>query len=122
MEARPEYPRLEYSRPEYFRLALSQIGMYRLHRQIDRALEEGILRVIRVLSGIAACVLIAGSVWLVKSRSATVENATPSAPPWADVARADIETPTAVYSTPAAVWYLSDDSSRAEEPPQAEAR
>jgi anti-sigma factor RsiW len=96
------------------RAGLSQIGMYRLHREIDGAMEEGVLRIMRVLSGIAACVLIAGSVWLVKSRSVTVENAAPSAPPWADVARADIETPTAVYSTPAAVWYLADDNNRAD--------
>jgi anti-sigma factor RsiW len=91
---------------------LSQIGLYRLHNQLDQAMEEGVLRIVRVLSAIAACVLVAGSAWLVKVRDdRAVESATPVAPPWADVVEAS-DSPSGAYSTPAAAWYLADDSGR----------
>jgi anti-sigma factor RsiW len=94
---------------------LSQIGLYRLHNQLDQAMEEGVLRIVRVLSAIAACVLVAGSVWLMKTReSRAVENAMPVAPPWADVVEAS-DSPSGAYSTPAAAWYLADDSARSED-------
>jgi anti-sigma factor RsiW len=75
---------------------LSQIGLHRLHRRMDQAMEEGFLRFVRVLNAIAACVLVAGSAWLLmKTRdSRAVENA-----------------------TPAAAWYLADDSGRSDEMP-----
>jgi anti-sigma factor RsiW len=96
---------------------LSQIGLYRLHSRVDQAMEEGVLRFARLLSAIAACVLVAGSVWLVKARDdRTVEIATPVAPPWADVVVAS-DSPTGAYSTPAAAWYLADDSARNDESP-----
>jgi anti-sigma factor RsiW len=95
--------------------ALSQIGLYRLHNRLDEAMEEGLLRIVRVLSAIAACVLVAGSVWLVKTReNRAVETATPVAPPWADVVEAS-DSPSGAYSTPAAAWYLADDSARNED-------
>jgi anti-sigma factor RsiW len=95
-------------------MRLSQIGLHRLHRRMDQAMEEGFFRFVRVLNAIAACVLVAGSAWLLlKTRdSRAVEIATPAAPPWVDVAEVS-DTSTGAYSTPAAAWYLADDSSRA---------
>jgi len=94
---------------------LSQIGLHRLHRRVEQAMEEGLMRFVRVLNTVAACVLIAGSAFLVmRSRQdRTVENTTPAAPPWVgvDVAEAS-DSSTGASTTPAAMWYLTDDSSR----------
>ncbi|HEX4053977.1 MAG TPA: zf-HC2 domain-containing protein [Tepidisphaeraceae bacterium] len=96
---------------------LSQIGLYRLHNRVDQAMEEGLLRIVRVLSAVAACVLVAGSVWLMKTREdRTVEMAMPVAPPWADVVEAS-DSPAGAYSTPAAAWYLAQDSARSDDSP-----
>jgi anti-sigma factor RsiW len=97
---------------------LSQIGLHRLHRRMDQAMEEGLLRFVRVFNAIAACVLVAGSAWLLmKTRDdRAVENTTPVAPPWVDVAEVS-DTPSGAYSTPAAAWYLADDTSHADEAP-----
>jgi anti-sigma factor RsiW len=99
-------------------IRLSQIGLHRLHRRMDQAMEEGFLRFVRVLNAIAACVLVAGSAWLLlKTRdSRAVEIATPAAPPWV-VSEVSDDTPTGAYSTPAAAWYLADDSGRTDEAP-----
>lgn len=43
---------------------LSQIARHRLHRGVDRQMERGLVRLSAALSGIAAAVMIAGSVWL----------------------------------------------------------
>jgi len=94
---------------------LSQIGLYRLHNQVDQAMEEGVLRIVRVLSAIAACLLVAGSAWLMRTReSRAVESSMPVAPPWADVVEAS-DSPSGAYSTPAAAWYLADDSARSDD-------
>src|SRR5271163_2413992 len=53
--------RLLMAAPE---MRLSQIGLHRLHRRVDQAMEEGLLRFVRVFNAIAACVLVAGSAWL----------------------------------------------------------
>jgi anti-sigma factor RsiW len=99
---------------------LSQIGLHRLHRQVDEAMEEWLIRFVRVLNTVAACVLIAGSAFLmVRAREdRTVENTTPAAPPWVgvDVAEAS-DTSTGAATTPAAMWYLADDSSRGDDSP-----
>lgn len=100
---------------------LSQIGLHRLHRRVDAAMEElgedGVLRYVRVFNAIAACVLVAGSAWLLmKTREGRAVEIAPAAPPWVDVAEAS-DTPSGAYSTPAAAWYLADDSGRAEEAP-----
>jgi len=89
---------------------LSQISLHRLHVRVDEAMDQGLLRFVRVFNVVAACVLIAGSSWLmVKTHEArTVESTTPAAPPWVDVAEVS-DTPTGAYSTPAAAWYLADD-------------
>ena len=100
---------------------LLPIGVHRLHKRVDDAMEEGVLRIMRVFNAIAACVLIAGSAWLMvkpRGQDQTVERAvaTPAAPPWVDVAQVS-DTPTGAYSTPAAAWYLADDSSRNDDAP-----
>lgn len=99
------------------RARLSQIAMHRLHARVEEAMDEPLLRFVRVLSAIAACVLVAGSMWLVRMRDVrTVENTTPAAPPWADVGVAS-DSPSGAYSTPAAAWYLADDSMRSDDAP-----
>jgi len=91
---------------------LSQISMHRLHRWTDEAMEEGLLRIMRVLSAVAACLLVAGSALLVKTReNRTVEASMPVAPPWADVVDTSDNSSSVAYSTPAAAWYLADDTS-----------
>ncbi|MGA2439826.1 MAG: hypothetical protein ABSH08_02610 [Tepidisphaeraceae bacterium] len=93
---------------------LSPIGLHRLHRRVNQAMEEGLLRFVRVLNTIAACLLIAGSAWLmVKTRAdQTVESPMPAAPPWVDVVS---DSPSGAASTPAAAWYLAEDSSRGDD-------
>ena len=94
---------------------LSQIGLHRLHLRVEQAMEEGLMRFVRVLNTVAACVLIAGSAFLMMRlrQDRTVENTTPAAPPWVgvDVAEAS-DSSTGASTTPAAMWYLTDDSSR----------
>ena len=94
---------------------LSQIGLHRLHLRVDQAMEEGLLRFVRVFNAVAACVLVAGSAWLLmKTRDYRTVETTPAAPPWVDVAS---DSPTGAYSTPAAAWYLADDTNHADEAP-----
>jgi len=97
---------------------LLPIGLHRLHRQVDQAMEEGFLRFVRVLNTIAACVLIAGSAWLMaKTREdQTVQSPMPAAPPWVGVDVAS-DSPSGAASTPAAAWYLAEDSSRGDDSP-----
>ncbi len=99
---------------------LSPIGLHRLHRRVDQAMEEGLLRLVRVLNAMAACVLIAGSARLMmKTRQQqTVENIAPAAPPWIGVDVAETsDSSSGAANTPAAVWYLAGDSSRGDESP-----
>jgi anti-sigma factor RsiW len=93
---------------------LSPIGVHRLHRRVNEVMEEGLLRFVRVLNTIAACLLVAGSAWLmVKTRAdQTVESPMPAAPPWVDVVS---DSPSGAASTPAAAWYLAEDSSRGDD-------
>jgi hypothetical protein len=77
---------------------------------MDQAMEEGLLRFVRVFNAVAACVLVAGSAWLLmQTREVRTVETTPAAPPWVDVAS---DSSTGAYSTPAAAWYLADDTSR----------
>src|SRR4051794_23099316 len=48
--------------------ALSGRAVERLHDQAESLYERGTLRIARALSGIAACLLIAGSLWLTQTR------------------------------------------------------
>jgi anti-sigma factor RsiW len=58
---------------------LSQISMHRLHTNLDLLLDRGLLRLARVLSAVAASVLLFGSTWLVMN-SATRSGPAVSSP------------------------------------------
>jgi anti-sigma factor RsiW len=97
--------------------ALLPMAMHRLHKKVDVAMEEGMLRIMRVLNAIAACVLIAGSAWLVmKPHAANTTVEKPAAPPWVISAEYS-DSSTGADSTPAAAWYLADDTSRNDDTP-----
>lgn len=51
---------------------LSQIALYRLHSNLDFLTDRGLLRLARVMTGLAASVLLAGSLWLFQSHSVAV--------------------------------------------------
>jgi len=51
---------------------LSQIGMHRLHSRLDALIDGGLVRLARVMTGIAAAVLLVGSLWLIRSQPAPV--------------------------------------------------
>ena len=94
----------------------SQMAAARLHASIDRSIalaneraaELGMLRIARTLASVAACVLVAGSVWL----SVGPERSNPKvAPPWTGVAiNTETEAVLQDITTPAAQWYLADAS------------
>jgi anti-sigma factor RsiW len=99
---------------------LSQISMRRVHQRVESVMDEPLVRTARILSAIAAAVLIVGSFWLVRAGGMGRSTATQaiSTPPWAGIsASPDAETTMVSASTPAAQWYLADNSSRAEELP-----
>jgi anti-sigma factor RsiW len=98
---------------------LSQIGLHRLHRRVDQVMEEGLLRFVRVLNAIAASVLIAGSAWLmVKTHETETASSVPAAPPWVGVDVAETsDSVSGTASTPAAAWYLAEDSNRGDDSP-----
>jgi hypothetical protein len=99
---------------------LLPIAMHRLHKKVDEAMEEGMLRIMRVLNAIAACVLIAGSAWLMmrpRVATTTVERFAPAAPPWVVPVGYTNDSPTGADSTPAAAFYLADDTSRNDDAP-----
>jgi anti-sigma factor RsiW len=110
---------------------LSQISLHRLHAKLETVMqgeqenELGILRIARTLSAIAACIVVAGSLWLSHVRSAHHPNQTVATvqtpPPWTDVAvNTDTDAP-AVSSqdggTVIAEYYLADASQRTDEQP-----
>lgn len=45
---------------------LSQIALYRLHSNLDFLTDRGLLRLARVMTGLAASVLLLGSLWLMR--------------------------------------------------------
>jgi anti-sigma factor RsiW len=89
---------------------LSQIAMRRLHDKLDEVMERGLVRWAWEVSGIAAAVLLVGSIWLAQMAE-PASAATAVIPPWVG-AQASVDT--AVDSgareatTPAAVWYMAD--------------
>ena len=93
------------------------IAIHRLHKKVEQAMEEKMLRIVRVLNAVAACVLIAGSAWLMNRprQIPTVESGTgPAVPPWVDLVS---DSSTGANSTPATAWYLADDTSRSDDAP-----
>jgi len=99
---------------------LSQISMRRVHRRVESVMDEPLVRTARILSAIAAAVLIVGSFWLVRvgGMGRSMATQVSSTPPWAGIAASpDAEMTMVSASTPAAQWYLADNPSRAEELP-----
>src|SRR4051812_31291191 len=91
---------------------LSQIAMHRLHREVDAAMDRGLLRLGWAMSAIAASLLLVGSVWL--TQMGNPAQAAEAAPPWVGVpvvAQAD-PAYREIAATPAAQWYMADASSR----------
>jgi anti-sigma factor RsiW len=88
---------------------LSQISRFRLHRSVDAAMEQGLLRLAWMMSGIAASVLLLGSAWLMKVNDSAQAQAPAEAPPWVSVSLASSRDPVVRdAASPAAQWYLAD--------------
>jgi hypothetical protein len=75
--------------------ALSGRSIERLHDQADALFERGTLRIARALSGLAACLLIAGSLWLTQSRSSH-----PDVQPAASYTQVDLLIPAELAEAP----------------------
>ncbi len=83
---------------------LSQISLRRIHSKLDEVIERGLIRWAWEVSGIAAAVLLAGSIWLAKASDPSVAA---SVPPWV-VSQASADPVVSDAPTPAAAWYLAD--------------
>jgi anti-sigma factor RsiW len=82
---------------------LSQIARHRLHRHVAKVIDRGVIRLAWSFSAVAAAVVLAGSVWLLRVP------ATPqSAPPW--VAVNSVDSSDRNNESPVAQWYLADAS------------
>jgi anti-sigma factor RsiW len=90
---------------------LSQIGRHRIHARIDQAMESGVIRTAWMLSGLAASILVVGSLWLTQT-----QDVTQTAPPWVEVSMVTTGLNREV-ATPAAEWYLAGAFNRADESP-----
>jgi anti-sigma factor RsiW len=88
---------------------LSQISLHRLHARTDAVMEEGLVRLARIMQAVAASVLIAGSAWLMRAAPVTQ---TPAQASVATVIPAAWDTRTEETATPAAAFYLADASSQ----------
>src|SRR5438105_680151 len=64
-----------------FRDELSPFSMRRLHRHVELAMERGVRRLAWTMSGLAASVLVAGSISLTGMHREPLE----APPPWVDV-------------------------------------
>lgn len=86
--------------------ALSEAGFRRVHAKVDSAMEQGIIRLARVLSAVAACIVLIGSFWLTRVREQPS-----AAPPW--IMPQNVEEVSADnVSSPVGDWYLADASSQ----------
>jgi len=85
----------------------SFVSMSRLQRRLDSFSDAGLLRIAWTLSGIAAAILVAGSLWL-KLSDPPAPTVVQSAPPWVNVTpSADTDALALGANTPAA-WYLAE--------------
>lgn len=95
------------------RPGLSQISLRRLHHRLESLTDRGLIRLGWTLSGVAASLLVAGSVWLTRMQSLP-----PSPPPWVNVSLAmDTDAGGTDAASPAAQWYLADASTRVDNNP-----
>lgn len=94
---------------------LSQIARARVYRRVEAALDRGLVRLAWTFSGMAASVLLAGSLWLASAKQTP---AAAAAPPWISVAySSETGSSASQPATPAAEWYLADASGRSDEQP-----
>jgi anti-sigma factor RsiW len=89
---------------------ISQIALRRLHSKLDEVMERGLIRWAWEVSGIAAAILLAGSIMLYRASDSA--GGAVSVPPWV-VSRASADPlvsdpATSSAATPAAAWYLVD--------------
>lgn len=84
---------------------ISQIALRRLHAKLDEVMERGLVRWAWEVSGIAAAILLASSIWLARAADPSASAAT--VPPWV-VSRASADPVVSDAPTPAAAWYLVD--------------
>ena len=84
---------------------ISQIALKRLHNKLDEVMERGLVRWAWEVSGIAAAILLIGSVWLTQLKDPVTASA--GVPPWVG-AQASADPVVQVAPTPAATWYLAD--------------
>jgi anti-sigma factor RsiW len=110
---------------------LSQMSMHRLHNKIEEAMERGLLRIAWTISGIAASILVGGSILLstMNSMKRPMPVDQPSAvasavetPPWIGASvSADTDTADTLAqnsATPVAQWYLSNPSGHSDDSQQ----
>ena len=84
---------------------LSQIARHRLHQNIDRQLERGLVRLSWALSGVAAAIVVAGSLWL---NHVSTLNYLPAE----SRSTASVTPPAFDAATPAEQYYLADATLR----------
>jgi hypothetical protein len=99
---------------------LSQMSLYRIHNKADSVMDEGLVRTARMLSAIAACVLVTASAALMLRGSQPAQNReelSTTAPPWVDIAVPSDRPSTVANSTPAAAWYLANIRNSTDEAP-----
>jgi len=96
---------------------LSQFSQFRIRQTAEALVQSDILKFVRVVRAIAACILIGASIWLWQmSSSSPAPEQVSAPPPQVDVAIvASEETQSLDATTPAAAWYLADASSRADD-------
>ena len=86
----------------------------RVHRRLEAVMDGGLVRLEWIMSGIAAAVLLCGSIWLRTS----AESPAKAAPPWVSVVSLNESAPVQSENvTPVAQWYLSQASARADDNP-----
>jgi anti-sigma factor RsiW len=100
---------------------LLPIAKARLHAAIDRGVQRGLVRIAWAMSALAACIVLAGSVWMVHVKDVPVQQAREvpkEAPPWVTVAATGNSDPVIQQdSTPAAQWYLADAGTKQDDIP-----
>jgi anti-sigma factor RsiW len=98
---------------------LSGIARERVRRSAMRSADSGILRLAWTMSGLAASVMVVGSLWLTHlNDNLNADTALASPPPWVGVAYArDTNQSQHEPATPAAEWYLASNSSSSDELP-----
>jgi anti-sigma factor RsiW len=96
---------------------LSEFSKFRIRREAEALVQSDILKFVRTVRAIAACILVGASVWLWgTSGAAPAPEQVVAPPPQVDMAvAASEETQSLDASTPAAAWYLADASNRSDD-------